>query len=120
MQVRLDPRTLRRASLSFLMATLVGIGSTTLASAYPGGTPDFQTDVAPYCAACHASTSADDLAGLGDRATAELATHKHFAAIRAGAGPYAELPEPDRARSSSSCSRRSIGTRRSHSNSPRR
>jgi hypothetical protein len=68
------------------------------ASAYPGGTPDFQTDVAPYCASCHASTAEEDLSGLGERAAAELALNKHFAAIRAGAGPYAELSEMDRAK----------------------
>jgi len=68
------------------------------AAAYPGGTPDFQTDVAPYCAACHSSTSEDDLSGLGDRAQNELALNKHFAAIRGGEGLYAELPEADRAK----------------------
>jgi hypothetical protein len=66
------------------------------ASAYPGGTPDFQTDVGPYCAACHSSTAEHDLVGLGDRATAELAMNKHYAAIRAGTGKYSELSEQDR------------------------
>lgn len=65
---------------------------------YPGGTPHFQTDVAPYCAACHSSTAEADLAGVGDRAVTELASSKHHAAIRAGLGPYAELSEVDRAR----------------------
>lgn len=69
----------------------------TLAVAYPGGTPDFQTDVGPYCAACHSSTADTDLSGLGDRALAELSMNKHFAPIRAGVGPYAELAEADRA-----------------------
>lgn len=69
-----------------------------LANAYPGGTPDFQTDVGPYCAACHASTADSDLLGLGDRAQAELAINKHFVPIRNGAGPYAQLSEPERAR----------------------
>jgi len=68
------------------------------AAAYPGGTPDFQTDVGPYCAACHSSTSEDDLFGLGDRATAELAPNKHFGAILAGTGKYAGLSEADRAK----------------------
>jgi len=68
------------------------------AAGYPGGTPDFQTDVAPYCAACHSSTAESDLAGLGDRASAEMPLQKHYAAIRAGTGPYAELAEPDRAK----------------------
>jgi len=76
---------------------IASIGAGT-AAAYPGGTPDFQTDVGPYCAACHSSTVKDDLAGLGERATAELAPNKHFAAIQAGAGNYAELSQEDRGR----------------------
>ena len=68
------------------------------AFAYPGGTPDFQTDVAPYCAVCHSSTADSDLEGLGSRAQAELALNKHYAAIRDGRGPYAELPDADRAK----------------------
>lgn len=76
---------------------IVGLGMGS-ASAYPGGTPDFQTDVGPYCAACHSSTAEEDLSGLGDRAVAELAANKHYAAIKAGAGKYAELAEADRAR----------------------
>ena len=74
-------------------AALLGAAS---ASAYPGGTPDFQTDVAPYCAACHSSTLEEDLSGLGTRAAAELATNKHFAEINAGAGKYSELSVEDR------------------------
>lgn len=77
-----------------LVASL-GVGT---ATAYPGGTPDFQTDVGPYCAACHSSTEKDDLSGLGERASAELAPNKHYAAIRAGDGKYSELSEKDRVR----------------------
>ena len=33
------------------------------ARAYPGGTPSFQTDAAPYCASCHSSRDAAVLAG---------------------------------------------------------
>lgn len=93
------PRGLR-AAFTVARSTLV-VGALLFApaaTAYPGGAPDFQTDVAPYCAACHASTSEEDLAGLGDRAVAELPAAKHFAAIHAGVGPYSELAEPDRAR----------------------
>ena len=69
------------------------------ASAYPGGTPDFQTDVAPFCAACHSSLEESALAGApGDRATKELADNKHLAPIMAGAKPYADLSQADRAR----------------------
>ena len=87
------------APAAFAGAALLGLGPEAgPAAAYPGGTPDFQTDVGPFCAACHASTSVEDLSGLGERATAELALNKHLAAIRAGQGRYAELSEADRAR----------------------
>ncbi len=89
-------RIARYAGMSRLVSLLL-FGIPPAALAYPGGTPDFQTDVAPYCAACHASTSEQDLAGLGDRAKAEMPLDKHFAAIRAGRGPYAEVPEAARA-----------------------
>jgi hypothetical protein len=72
---------------------ILAVGS---AEAYPGGTPDFQTDVGPYCAGCHASTAESDLAGFGERAVAELAPNKHYAAIRAGDGRYADLTAADR------------------------
>ena len=40
-----------RAFVAFV-AVLLSPG---LGAAYPGGTPSFQADVAPYCAACHSS-----------------------------------------------------------------
>jgi mono/diheme cytochrome c family protein len=67
------------------------------AAAHPGGTPDFQTDVAPYCAACHSSRSAEALAGAGERATEFLVENRHIAEILAGRDGYASLTEPDRA-----------------------
>ncbi len=79
------------------LLALAGLAFVSAANAYPGGTPDFQTDVAPYCAACHASTAESDLSGLGERATVELPEAKHYAAILAGAGNYAEIPEEERA-----------------------
>jgi len=85
--------------VSVIGSTVIGLVlglSASNAAAYPGGTPDFQTDVAPYCAACHSSTSEEDLAGLGERAKSELAANKHFAQIRAGAGRYAELSPEQR------------------------
>ena len=66
------------------------------AAAYPGGTPTFQTDAAPYCAGCHASRSADALAGVGERAEKEVAERKHIAQILAGQGGYEGLTESDR------------------------
>ena len=74
----------------------LGLLAAGTASAYPGGTPSFQTDVAPYCAACHSSRSEDALAGTGERAERELVEHKHIAEILAGHGGYASLGEPDR------------------------
>jgi len=71
----------------------------TSASGYPGGTPDFQTDVTPFCAACHSSTRETDLALVSDdRATKEMAENKHLAAVAAGDKAYSELSEADRAK----------------------
>lgn len=67
------------------------------ARAYPGGTPGYQTDAAPFCASCHSSLDEKALAGApGDRATAELAENKHLALIRKGEGGYAELTPDER------------------------
>jgi len=66
------------------------------ASAYPGGTPDFQTDAAPYCAGCHSSRSVDALAGAGDRAVKETVENKHLAVLLSGQKGYASLTEIDR------------------------
>jgi len=66
------------------------------ASAYPGGTPDFQTDAAPYCAGCHSSRDATALAGAGERAEKEVAERKHIAVILSGQKGYASLSESDR------------------------
>jgi hypothetical protein len=82
---------------SFVLAAVVAAAGS--AAAYPGGTPSYQTDVAPFCAGCHASRDADALAGAGERATKELAQNKHLAVIRAGdpKSAYAELSAGDRA-----------------------
>jgi hypothetical protein len=72
------------------------LGIASLAQAYPGGTPTYQTDVAPYCAGCHSSINEQALAGAGDRATKEVAENKHLASIAAGRGAYEELLEADR------------------------
>jgi hypothetical protein len=66
------------------------------ALAYPGGTPSYQTDVAPYCAGCHSSRSVDYLAGAGPRAEKEVAENKHIAVILSGQRGYAKLSEADR------------------------
>lgn len=66
------------------------------AAAYPGGTPDYQTDVAPFCSSCHSSRTADELAGAGERAEKEVAERKHIAVILSGQKGYADLSEADR------------------------
>jgi hypothetical protein len=86
-----------RAFGSAILGVVIGLGAFS-AVAYPGGTPDFQTDVAPFCADCHSSTAEEDLAGLGERASSELALNKHFSEIQSGVGSYAELSTEDRAR----------------------
>ncbi len=65
--------------------------------AYPGGTPSFQTDVAPFCAGCHSSRSAEMLAGAGERADKEVVERKHLAVILEGKKGYADLSDADRA-----------------------
>jgi len=83
-----------RAAATSLVLLLWSAGG---AGAYPGGTPDFVTDVAPFCAACHSSTRAEDLAGAGERAEKEVAAVKHLALITAGDKAYGEMSEADRA-----------------------
>jgi cytochrome c553 len=36
-------------------AALVLVFGALPAAAYPGGTPNYQTDAAPFCASCHSS-----------------------------------------------------------------
>lgn len=84
----------RTAALAF---SLVGLAAT--ASAYPGGTPAYVTDVAPYCAGCHSSVSEDQLQGVPPaRASAELVANKHIAKIKTPTpdSPYAKLSQADR------------------------
>lgn len=66
------------------------------AAGYPGGTPDFQTDAMPYCAACHSSTDEASLAGAGERAAKEVADRKHLAPILAGEKGYGKLTAEER------------------------
>jgi hypothetical protein len=86
-------------ALSILAMSAGWLAPTSTALAYPGGTPSFVTDVAPYCAACHASVSEDQLQGVpAARVSAELAANKHIAKIEtAGDGsPYNGLSSEQR------------------------
>ncbi len=83
-----------RSTLALLATALASAA----VSAYPGGTPDFQTDAAPYCASCHSSTSMEMMSGLPpERAQKELAPGKHLALIAAGEGGYQALTPEERA-----------------------
>lgn len=81
-----------------LVCAAIATALASAASAYPGGTPDFQTDAAPYCASCHASANVEMMAGMpAERAQKELAANKHIALIRAGEGAYEALSADERA-----------------------
>ena len=80
-----------------IAAALIAFALPGAALAYPGGTPSYQTDVAPFCAGCHSSVNEQALAGAGDKAAKDVVANKHLAPIRAGKGGYAELSEADRA-----------------------
>ncbi len=83
----------------FVLAVIFVLGAPSGAAAYPGGTPDYQTDVAPFCASCHASVDTSSMAGAPpERAAKELAAGKHIAQIKAGAAGsgYQAMSEVDR------------------------
>jgi len=83
---------IRPALIAIALASL----SSAPALAYPGGTPTFQTDAAPFCAGCHSSRDAGALEGAGERAAKEVAESKHIAVILSGQGGYQSLSEVDR------------------------
>ena len=88
-----------RFSRVAVIAWIAGAGALAAgaAAAYPGGTPGFQTDAAPYCASCHSSRSLEALAGApDDRATKELAENKHIALVLAGEQGYEVLTSEQR------------------------
>jgi len=86
-------------SRSLLAALAALVLAAPAAGAYPGGTPDYQTDVSPFCASCHSSVDASSLAGASaERVQKELADAKHLAQIEAGAADtgYAKLSPEER------------------------
>jgi hypothetical protein len=88
---------MKHASILALCAGLLVPASAALA--YPGGTPAYVADVAPYCASCHSSVSEEQLQGVpAPRVSAELVANKHIAKIQtAGDGsPYNGLSSVQR------------------------
>jgi len=81
-----------RTFAAFLLAGLWPLAG----SGYPGGTPSYQTDAAPFCAGCHSSRSAEMLEGAGERAQKELTERKHISLILSGQKNYQSLTELDR------------------------
>ena len=77
------------ASGAVALLPLVGV-------AYPGGTPSYQTDAAPFCASCHSSRNVEMLEGAGERAEKYVAERKHIAVILSGQKGYQSLSETDR------------------------
>ncbi len=72
------------------------LGFPLAAASYPGGTPTYQTDVAPFCAGCHSSRDVESISGADDFAQKEVAERKHIALILSGQQGYASLSETDR------------------------
>lgn len=85
---------------SAVVTTLVSLGMfvvSTGAVAYPGGTPNYQTDAAPYCASCHSSREESVFSGsAAGFAVKQLAENKHLALIRAGEGGFGKLTPEQR------------------------
>jgi hypothetical protein len=66
--------------------------------AYPGGTPRYVTNAAPYCANCHSSVTADQLRDMPpDAAAGQVMDKKHYGAI-SGDDRYSKLSADDRAK----------------------
>ena len=69
--------------LPFPIPVVTALLWATSAIAYPGGTPVYQTDAAPFCASCHSSRSADALAGATSAAQGVDAGPQYVAAAQA-------------------------------------
>lgn len=89
-------RASHHSSTAGILVAIVAASAAVSVSAYPGGTPDFQTDVIPYCATCHSSLDEASLQGAGERAKKEVADRKHLATVLAAEKGYGELSEADR------------------------
>lgn len=86
--------TMRLASAVMFLVGTLGLGS---AHGYPNGKLIHVIDLAPACAGCHSSMSADQVRNLSpDFASKQLVDVKHYQAILAGAGAYKDLSQADR------------------------
>jgi len=83
-----------RTALTISAGAWAVLAAPLMSSAYPGGTPDYQTNVAPFCASCHSSRSLEMLDG--EAAGKQLVERKHIALILEGKGGYEALSDVDR------------------------
>lgn len=79
---------------ALILVWALGIPS---AQGYPNGPVIHVSDMAPACAGCHSSMSADQVRNLPpDFAAKQVVEAKHYQAILSGAGPYKDLSPADR------------------------
>ena len=82
------------AGLALILVWALGIPS---AQGYPNGPLIHVSDLAPACAGCHSSMSADQVRNLPpDFAAKQVVGGKHYQAILSGAGAYKDLSQADR------------------------
>ncbi len=82
------------AGLALSVVWVLGMPS---AQGYPNGPVIHATDLAPACAGCHSSMSADQVRNLPpDFGAKQVVDVKHYQAILSGAGAYKDLSPADR------------------------
>jgi len=92
--MRNRPHALLVGSALLLFVGALGTGA---ALGYPNGPLIHVSDLAPACAGCHSSASAEQVRNLPpDFAARQLVDAKHYQAILTGAGAYKDLSQPDR------------------------
>jgi len=86
----------RIAAVALLVvASISGLASRP--GAYPGGTPMYVTNAAPYCAGCHSSVNAQQLRDMpADKSAGMLPETRHYSAISNGEDRYEKLDPADR------------------------
>ncbi len=94
---------LRLMSLRFKTALFAGASVLSVfacinaAFGYSGGTPNYVTDAAPYCARCHCSCSAVSLSNMPDTIQKiQLFPNKHYHKIETGQNEYKKMSLEDR------------------------
>jgi len=84
------------AAISLLIILVAVLSGGSIAWAYPGGPLQDVTDAAPFCAACHSSTDANQLRDLQGPRKEHMLAASHVAAIKDGSGNYSKLTPEQR------------------------